>query len=437
MALVTACVRPSGASYRDELLTRKKHHNPSELIDKLLENNLGYLIYQEDVIAFLQQVCGLSGGDADNIRRAIGRKQKDRLDVAMPAILEGYCAKSSKPRAEAEAEANEFLQVIEDSSSYMFGFNHSVGYCMLGYFCAYYRYHNPIEFITSFLNNAANDDDIQNGTALAKQRGIQILQPKFGISRSNYFFDKERNIIAKGLESVKYMGKTTGAELAALAQAKTYQYFSDLLYDIATQTTVDARQLDILIKIDFFSDFGNQRELFAICDIFDLFKGGTAKKIKKDRVDGTQIEESVRRHSTCVTKTGAEAKSYTLTDPAAIIRECEEQIKNSHFEDLSALMKARNFQDIMGYAGYISGKEEDRNKLLVNAVYPLCRKKDGKLFGYSVITQSIGSGKESRMTVFKKKFENEPIQKGDAVVCKKWERDGIYFRMLDYEHLLV
>lgn len=121
MSIVTACIRPSGASYRDDLLARKKHSNPSDIIDDLLKDNLGYLIYQEDTIKFLQQICGLSGSDADNIRRAIGRKQKDRLDKAMPSILEGYCAKSPEPRERAEEEAKEFLRIIEDSASYQFG----------------------------------------------------------------------------------------------------------------------------------------------------------------------------------------------------------------------------------------------------------------------------------------------------------------------------
>lgn len=76
MSLVTACIRPSGASYRDDLLSHKVHHNPSEVIDELLNNNLGYLIYQEDTIRFLQQICGLSGSDADNIRRAIGELRR-------------------------------------------------------------------------------------------------------------------------------------------------------------------------------------------------------------------------------------------------------------------------------------------------------------------------------------------------------------------------
>ena len=121
MSLITAALRPSGASYRDDLMKHKPHKNPSTIIDELLKDNNGYLIYQEDVIKFLQQICGFSGSDADNTRRAIGRKDEERLKKALPQILEGYCEKSPQPREVAEQEAKEFLQIIEDASSYMFG----------------------------------------------------------------------------------------------------------------------------------------------------------------------------------------------------------------------------------------------------------------------------------------------------------------------------
>ena len=68
MSLVTAAIRPSGASYRDDLIAHKPFQNPSPIIDELLKDNWGYLVYQEDTIKFLQQVCGLSGSEADNIR---------------------------------------------------------------------------------------------------------------------------------------------------------------------------------------------------------------------------------------------------------------------------------------------------------------------------------------------------------------------------------
>lgn len=125
MSLVNAALRPSGASYRDELLEHHQHKNPSPIIDELLKDNYGFLVYQEDTIAFLQRICGLTGSEADNVRRAIGRKQKDRLEKALPQILEGYCKKSPQPKEIAEKEAKEFLQIIEDSSNYQFGYNHS------------------------------------------------------------------------------------------------------------------------------------------------------------------------------------------------------------------------------------------------------------------------------------------------------------------------
>lgn len=438
MSIVTACIRPSGASYRDQLLAHVPHKNPSELIDELLANNLGYLIYQEDVIAFLQKICGLSGSEADNIRRAIGRKQKDRLDAALPSILEGYCRKSPKPRDIAEQEAKDFLKIIEDASSYMFGMNHSIAYCLLGYLCAYYRYHHPIEFITSFLNNAANEDDIRNGTAYANRVGIRVTMPKWGLSKSDYFFDKEKNIIAKGLSSIKYMSTRVAEELYALSHGeKQYRYFTDVLADIDKFTCVDTRQLDILIKLDFFSDFGNQRELLHITELFyDTFKKGEAKQIKKELVDGTPLDPIIQKYSVGVTKSGGIAKSYTLLDVASILHESEEAVLNAGLPDLGDIIKVKNFYDAMGYVGYISGKQEDRTKLYVLDVFPVCRKKDGKQFGYTILTKSIGSGKEARFTVFNRVYDKDPIHKGEVIVCKGFERDGIYFTLTNYEHLI-
>lgn len=436
MSIVTACIRPSGSSYRDKLLARVPHKNPSEIIDELLSENLGYLIYQEDTIKFLQQICGLSGSEADNIRRAIGRKQRDRLEAALPSILEGYCSKSPQPREVAEGEAKEFLQIIEDSASYQFGYNHSVAYCLLGYLCAYYRYYHPIEFITSFLNNAANEEDIRNGTAYANRVGIQVTMPKWGLSKSDYFFDKEKNIIAKGLTSIKFMSAGIAEELYSLAHSKKYTRFVDVLYDIDTKTSLNTRQLDILIKLDFFSDFGNQRELLRITEMFyETFKKGQAKKISKDKIDGTPLEPIVSKYAVGVTKAGQFAKSYTLLDVESIMRETEDAIKALHMDDLNDMLKVRNFADVMGYAGYVSGKDEDRRKLYVMDLFPVCRKRDGKQFGYSVITKSIGSGKESRFTVFNKVFNQDPIHKGDIIYCQSFTREGQYFTMTGYRKI--
>ena len=121
ITVITAAIRPSGQSYRDDLIRRKVHRNPTKQIDNVLSNSLGYLVYQEQTIAFLKDVCGLTASYADTIRRAIGKKNKEAIDKAMPEILDGYCRNSDKPRDEAEEEAKEFLKVIEDASAYSFG----------------------------------------------------------------------------------------------------------------------------------------------------------------------------------------------------------------------------------------------------------------------------------------------------------------------------
>lgn len=311
-----------------------------------------------------------------------------------------------------------------------------MAYCLLGYLCAYYRYYYPFEFITAFLNNAANDDDIINGTAYAHRRGIRITMPKWGASRSGYYYNRDDGVIAKGLSSVKYIGANVAEELYELSHKRKFDRFVDVLQGL-TETSIDSRQLDILIKIDFFSEFGNQRELLRIVELFyTMFKQGQAKKIQKERVDGTPLEEIVKKYSVGVTKAGGEAKSYTLLDVTSILNESEDLIKSIGLEDLSTVLKVRNFSDIMGYAGYVSGRQEDRPNLYVINVIPLRRRKDNVQFGYSVITRSIGSGKETRFTVANSVFNKEPLKKDDIIRCTSYTRDGEFFKMTSYVKLI-
>ena len=436
ITLVTACIRPSGASYRNELLARRTHHNASAQIDELLKDNLGYLVYQEDIINFLMEVCGLSGGEADTVRRGIAKKKMSILEESMPKILDGYCSNSDKPREVAEQEAKEILQVIEDASSYMFGYNHAVGYSLLSYLCAYYRHYYPHQFITAFLNCAANDDDIVQGTNYARQVGIPVTTPKWGVSQSEYSFDIEKNVIAKGLASVKFMSKKLCDDLYKLAHCKEYEYFVDLLNDLKIYTSIDSRQTEILIKLDFFSEFGNQRELLRITELFsERFKAGAAKTIRCESIDGTFLEPIVRKYSTNTTKSGERAKSYTITNMNLLLHETEDAVKDAHLQDLSDILKIQNFKEYMGYVGYQSNREEDRRKLFVMDVFPLKRKADGKLFGYAVTTRSVGSGIETRWTVRKGVFDKTPIKENDLIICGRWSKDNRgYYVLESYTH---
>ncbi|AWG44165.1 hypothetical protein BEH_07870 [Priestia filamentosa] len=284
MSIVNAALRPSGASYRDKLMAKEFHNNPSEQIDELLKDNMGYLIFQEDTIKFLTDICGFSGAEADNVRRAIGKKDMEKLQEALPLILDGYCSKSDKSRDIAEQEAKEFIQIISDSSDYQFGYNHSTGYSMVGYTCAMLRYYYPLEFTTSFLNQAANDDDIKNGAELAKMKGIKILPPKYGFSKGEYFFDREDNAIYKGIGSIKFLNEDVGNKLYELSKTKKHDTFSDLLYDIQHNSIANFKQIKILATLNFFSEFGGNQKLLNIIDKYE------ARLKNRDLKEGTKVK---------------------------------------------------------------------------------------------------------------------------------------------------
>lgn len=415
MNLITAAVRPSGASYRDKLMNKIPNKNPTKEIDKLLENNLGYLIFQEDIIAFLQQICGLSGSEADNVRRAIGRKDAERLERAMPKILEGYCKNSDKPREEAEKDAKTFLKVIEDASEYSFGYNHATEYSLIGYLCAYLRCYYPCEFITAYLNNAANEDDVINGTMLAAEYGFKVTPPRFGASRDVFYFNKEKKEIAKGLTSVKYMSAALANELYDIYDEVKGKSFMEVLKALS-KTSIDTRQLDILIKIGYFEEFGNMGELLKLVQVYSFFKNGTAKSISKSKVVGF-LTDIISDYATDKGVKGNELKSYTITDMDGLLAACEEQIRKSNIPDLTLKVKVQNSIEYLGYVGIQTERPEDRRKLLITEVFPI-RGQNGVPWGYKVNTQSLGTGKQSSLTIPARIYAENQVAKDDIVYAE-------------------
>ncbi len=409
LSLVNAAIRPSGASYRDKLFAKQVQKNPSDVIDNMLSANYGYLCFQEDTIKFLKDICGLSGSEADNIRRAIGRKQKDRLEKALPKILEGYCSKSSSIREIAEKEAQTFLQIIEDSSDYQFGLNHSTGYSMLGYLCAYMRFYHPLEFCSALLNNAKTEDDIVEATELASIKKITINPIKFRFSKSEYACDKETNSIYKGIGSVKFCNDLMGEALYSLRDKK-YDCFIDLLLDL-NDKSINSRQLDILIKLDYFSEFYNSKELLRIVEVFELFKQGSAKQISKDKLNG-DIEMIVSRYSR------ETEKKYILNDVIGCLKELEQYIKSFKIEDFSLREKAVTQLEYLGYVDIKTGLPEDTQKLFVLSIEPIKTKDKGSVWAYRLKTCSVGRGKKSEVSILAKKYK-EPIKKYDTIYVDK------------------
>lgn len=420
MNLVNASLRPSGESYRDNLIARIPNKNPSEIIDNLLKQNNGYLVFQEDTIAFLQDICGLSGSDADNIRRAIGRKQKDRLEKAMPQILEGYCSKSNKPRDIAEKEAQEFLQIIENSANYQFGKNHATGYSMIGYYCAYLRYYYPLEFTCAYLNNAANNEDFVNGEKLAKLLGIKLQSPKFGYSKAEYFFNKETNTIYKGVGSIKYLNGQKANILYELSQSKKYETFTDVLFDTKE---IGNRCLEILIKLGYFSEFGCISKLLKV---FELYKDKGNKKTMSKTKDielYMTYKELAERNATKET-----AKVLNM-DYHSFIRDVELSLEDVE-DDVIELIK--NEIEYTGGFNKVAYKQMDKNACFIS---------DLKIFKYNIEVElfCFYSGNAKIFKMDKQLYNQCPFVMGEVLylygfIPKKRKKNNIVdYYITDFE----
>ena len=411
ITVVNAALRPGSASYRDELFARKRKKNPTPLIDEILNDSYGQLVYQEQTIEFLQKVCGLSASYADTIRRAISKKKRDKIDKAMPEILDGYCQHSDKPRAEAEEEAKQFLKVIEDSSEYSFNYNHAVGYSLLSYLCAYLRYHHPAEFIASYLKNAANDDDINTGRAMAKSRGITITKPRFRQDNRTYYIDHDHGTISDAISSIKGVGLKDAEALLNLS-GRTYFCFMELLRDMTVyQGALNVSVIKTLIKLDYFREFGSITRLLRLYDEFyfgphcfktTLVPASQQKRMDEliaietgDRslVDGFLTDLSQNSHKKCDINTQYSHKlcDEDKDDPLDVVRyECEL---------LGAPMTV-----LPDYAGYYAILEVDTK------------------YSPKIRMQSLSNGRVGMMKIQKKLFQQNALKPGMLIHLDKWKQ---------------
>lgn len=309
LSIGNSAIRPAGASYREDLASGVVRKTGSKPIDDFLSNTFGYLVFQEQIISFLHQYCGFTMGEADIVRR--GFAKKTGTDKYIPIIknggyltdksdhyIKGYITTMKELYGIDEAKSEEdivaFIQVIEDASSYLFSLNHSQPYSYEGYVSGYLRTHYPLEFLTTALNiNKDKEEKTKALTAYAKKCNIIFQSPKFRYSRAGYFCNKETNTIYKGIGSIKFMNETVANELYEMSNMK-FGDFVDVLYHLKEKTTLNSRQLDILIKIDFFEEFGDINTLLNIAEKFDLLYG--KQQVRKDeQLQKLNVEESIVR----------------------------------------------------------------------------------------------------------------------------------------------
>ena len=439
MSFGNGLLRPACASYRDDVADGNTFDNGVPELNDFLAPEAGHICMQETIMRWLVQFCGYTQAESDSVRRAIAKKKG--TDKLLPEIEQRFIEYAPQHYNITTEKAQEvikpFIQTIMDASSYAFSWNHSDAYSCIGYICGYLRTYYPLQFISAALNVFSSDQEkTANIVAYAKQHGVKLLPPRFGHSRASYTIDEEGRAIYKGIASIKYMNAQIANDLYDLAHAAKYNTFMEVLQALS-KTQLDTRQLDILIKLDYFEEYGNANLLSAINTWFAYFKEGTAKKIAKDKIAGTPIESIIPQFATDKNAKGAEVKSYTITDMTGLLNACEKYTSELGVPDYDYRTKCDYQTEYLGYVDMATNKEEDRRKLYISEVKPMRSKKDGSTWGYALSTRSIGSGKTARITLRHWDYDREPVQKGDIVYAKNVSKNKAGFWYLDeYEVML-
>lgn len=418
-------LRPACASYRDEVAKGNFYDNGLKELNDFLAPEMGHVCMQETIMKFLVKFCGYSQAESDNVRRAIAKKQG--TVTLLPEIEKRFIDYTSVKYNITKEKCTEiikpFIQIILDASSYGFSWNHSDAYSCIGYICGYLRYYYPLEFLTAAFNTFADKKDkLINLTEYANKIKIKIQPIKFRHSIFKCSYDKSTNSIFKGLNSVKYISENIVNGLTKLGKMQCNNFIDFLVNNSQLEIKEERcnkRHIEVLIKLNYFSEFGKSKYLLKIYEIFDSYYG--KKSINK--------EKCLVPHEIMSQYSQETEKMYKIQDSVLLVNNLISMIPN---EDISLREKV---DSSIEYLNCIQPSliESDRKKLYIESIKELKTKEDKRKFGYSIETTSLGSGKRGRLTIFSKIYNQYgKIGEGDIIKVETLHSERGYFILDKY-----
>jgi DNA polymerase-3 subunit alpha len=223
----------------------------------ILMNTYGILVYQEQIMQLAQNLAGYSLGEADMMRRAMGKKKREEM-----AIHEEKFVKGAVERNIPKDKAEQVFNLMKQFADYGFNRSHSVAYAYLAFQTAYLKAHYPAYFYASVLSNEADDTaKIYKYTSELKTLGVQLLPPD--VNESDKGFTPLDNAVRFGLEAIKGIGASS---VEAIIEARKQGKFTSL-FDFTTrieQGAVNKRALESLITAGAFDSIKPENETVNI-----------------------------------------------------------------------------------------------------------------------------------------------------------------------------
>ena len=343
MAAWVAAIRPGFASLLNTFINREPYSTGVPELDNILKDTFCFMLYQECIMSYLIWL-GMEEKYTYDIIKKISKKKfkEEELQELKEELLENWVKYTGSQNG-----FDDTWQVVEDAAHYSFNASHALSVAIDSLYGAYLKSHYPLEYYSVVLS--LYSDDMERTAKLIdelKYLNIKIEPIKFGKSGSQYTLDKENNKIYKGIASVKYCNDQIAEELLELSKNK-YNNFVELLHDIHNHTSVNSRQLTILIGLDFFSDFGQNKYLMEISDLYDKF--ATVKQIKKDKMEELGLTEYLmQKYAEKET-----AKMYKDIDNVGLITELCERLEN---KSMSVVDQVKFEKEYLEYVVYTNPK---------------------------------------------------------------------------------
>ena len=274
---MVALYRPGPMELIDDFIAGKndasKIQYPHRDLKPVLEETYGIPVYQEQVLQIANVFAGYSLGEADILRRAIGKKKKSILDKEKKRFVTG-----AQEKGYTAKDAEKIWGFIDKFAGYGFNKAHSASYALIAYQTAYLKVNFPVEYMTALLSvestshSATKDEKVLQAIEECRRLGIVVLPPNINLSLQGFVTETnakslEGKAIRYGLGAIKNVGESAISEILSAKKAGgIFSSLTDFLLRVDSRK-VNKKVLESLAKVGCFDQFGNRRQILSGLDV--------------------------------------------------------------------------------------------------------------------------------------------------------------------------
>ena len=398
LAAWIASIRPSFKSMYSKFESREPFNYGIPAFDRLLQTKelpQSFILYQEQSMSVLAY-AGFPMDECYGIIKAIAKKHPEKVKPLKERFIAGFkqkiIADDNIPEKEAQEASEKVWQIINDSCGY--GFNSAHAYCMSidSLYCAYLKANYPYEFYETLLQFHSDRGEKDKVAALKSEMetafGIKEGQYKFGRDNRKFIIDKENHCIQPSLLSIKGLSQGFANDLYELGK-EHFNSFLELLPRLKALKTGNSAKIDTLIRLNYFSDFGDIGKLLMTVKIYEQYAESTIIKKEKCLID----REIMLRFAT------ETEKQYRIIDKKKFVSYlCD----NSIPEPYTLAQRLKDEQELLGRNVYMDSKLKYQGFVIdVNTS-----------FSPKITLYDLSTGKTETIKCYKKTFAEQPLAKG-------------------------